>query len=125
MKNPGRVFKDAGFSVSFWAGIIPGALFLLHAIFFYASSSLITLSLGVSGLFFFAPGFRFKDKPLRYAGLLMFAAAVLRIGVVDIAGLPILYKIISFIIMGLILLAVSYIYTRFALDESPDRKKQG
>jgi len=36
---------------------------------------------------------------------------------VDIAHLPIIYKIISFIILGLILLGISYIYTRFMNDE--------
>ena len=73
----------------------------------------------MGGRAFFAPGFYFKDKPLRYAGLLMFAVSVLHIGVVDIAGLAIIYKIISFILMGLMLLGVSYVYTRFMSVDPP------
>ena len=53
------------------------------------------------------------------AGLLMFAVSVLHIGVVDIAGLAIIYKIISFILMGLMLLGVSYVYTRFMSVDPP------
>jgi len=118
IKRPERVFKNVDARIMACAGIVPGVVLLFHALFFYAGSSVITLSLGLSGLALFAPGFLFKDKLLRYSGLLMFAAAVLRIGIVDIAGLPIIYKIISFILMGLILLGVSYVYTRF-MDEEP------
>lgn len=123
LKSPGRVFKDGGAAFSAWAGLIPCALFLLHAIFYYSTPSLITLALGVAGLAFFVPGFRYRDKTLRYAGLIMFAAAVLRIGVVDIAGLSILYKIISFILLGLILLGVSFFYTRFMVDDPEEPGK--
>jgi len=113
VKYPRRVFRDAPPRLMSYAGMLPGTLLLLHGIFFYSSASMITLSLGIAGLAFFAPGFYFRDKPLRYAGLLMFAVSVLHIGVVDIAGLAIIYKIVSFILMGLILLGVSYVYTRF------------
>lgn len=117
LRRPRRVFTELDPQYLILGGIIPALLLLFHAFFNYAPYSWITLLLGVSGLLFFAPGFRFRDKPLRYAGLLMFAAAVLRIGVVDIAGLAIIYKIISFILLGLILLGVSYIYNRFNLEE--------
>jgi len=98
-------------------GMVPGLLLLFHALAVYSPVSLRTLFFGIAGLVFFVPGFYFNDKPLRYTTLLMFAVVVLRIAVVDIAGLPIIYKIISFILLGLILLGVSYIYTRFISDE--------
>ncbi|MBI4351745.1 MAG: DUF2339 domain-containing protein [Elusimicrobia bacterium] len=124
VKYPGRIFRGAPRRLLSYAGMLPGTLLLLHGIFFYSSASMITLSLGMAGLAFFAPGFYFKDQPLRYAGLLMFAVSVLHIGVVDIAGLAIIYKIISFILMGLILLGVSYIYTRFMTEEPPQPERR-
>lgn len=123
VRYPGRIFPNAPLPLRSYMGMLPGALLLLHAIFFYSSASMITLSLGIAGLAFFAPGFYFRDKPLRYAGLLMFAVSVLHIGVVDIAGLAIIYKIISFILMGLMLLGVSYVYTRFMGGGSSDQEQ--
>lgn len=123
IKSPRAVLKDAPAAVMACAGIVPGVLLLLHALFFYAQPSIITMSLGVAGLAFFLPGFRFKDRALRYSGLLLFGVAVVRIGVVDIADLPIIYKIFSFILLGLILLGVSYVYTRFMSEEATGTEK--
>ena len=120
VKYPGRVFAGVSRQLLAYACVLPGTLLLLHGLFFYASKTMITLSVGVAGLALFAPGFYFKDRALRYAGLLMFAVAVLHIGVVDIAGLAIIYKIFSFILMGLMLLGVSYVYNRFMGEDSPE-----
>ena len=120
VKYPGRVFGGVSRQLLAYICVLPGTLLLLHGLFYYASKSMITLSVGVAGLALFAPGFYFKDRPLRYAGLLMFAVAVVHIGAVDIAGLSIIYKIISFILLGLMLLGVSYVYTRFMVEDTAD-----
>ncbi len=120
IRYPGRIFDGVSRQLLAYAWVLPGTVLLLHGLFFFASKSMITLAVGVAGLALFAPGFYFKDRALRYAGLLMFAVAVLHIGVVDIAGLAIIYKIISFILMGLMLLGVSYVYNRFMGEDSAE-----
>lgn len=49
----------------------------------------------------------------RILGILLLGATVLKVFLVDLSELQTLYRIISFIVLGLLLLAVSYGYNRF------------
>ena len=40
-----------------------------------------------------------------------------RIVFVDISGLDVVFKIITFIVLGLLFLGASYVYNRFGLDK--------
>ncbi len=50
---------------------------------------------------------------LRQLGLLLFALTILKVFFFDLSSLERLYRIISFIALGIILLGVSYLYNRF------------
>jgi uncharacterized membrane protein len=50
---------------------------------------------------------------LRVAAIAVFAISILKIFVVDLAFLETLYRIFSFLALGVILLGVSYLYTRY------------
>ena len=58
-------------------------------------------------------GFGLKDKVFRVSGLGVFALLVLKILFVDLAGAETIYRILSFIVAGVILLAASFAYARF------------
>ncbi|MCX5905530.1 MAG: DUF2339 domain-containing protein, partial [Proteobacteria bacterium] len=49
----------------------------------------------------------------RILGILLLGATVLKVFFVDLSELETFYRIISFIVLGLLLLAVSYGYNRF------------
>jgi uncharacterized membrane protein len=49
----------------------------------------------------------------RVLGILLLGATVLKVFLVDLSALRTFYRIISFIVLGLLLLAVSYAYNRF------------
>jgi uncharacterized membrane protein len=49
----------------------------------------------------------------RIVGLLLFALTILKVFFFDLSSLQQLYRIISFIVLGIILLGVSYLYHRF------------
>ena len=46
-------------------------------------------------------------------GILLLGATVLKVFLVDLSSLQTFYRIISFIVLGLLLLVVSYGYNRF------------
>jgi uncharacterized membrane protein len=46
-------------------------------------------------------------------GILLLSVAVLKVFLVDLSALQTFYRIISFVVLGLLLLAVSYGYNRF------------
>jgi uncharacterized membrane protein len=50
---------------------------------------------------------------LRIVGLLLFALTILKVFFFDLSSLQQLYRIISFIVLGIVLLGVSYLYHRF------------
>lgn len=52
-------------------------------------------------------------KPLRYAGLLLFLIVALKIFFLDLERLSQLYRIIAFLVLGMVFLAGAVIYVRF------------
>jgi uncharacterized membrane protein len=54
-----------------------------------------------------------RRRPLRIMSIVLFGVTILKIFIYDLSFLDTLYRIFSFIGLGLILLAVSYAYQRF------------
>ncbi len=86
-------------------------LLVVLSIFKYITDIWVTVSLGLIGGILFAVGFLIKDKAFRHGGFILFGITLVRIVFVDLAELAIIYKIISFIILGIIFLGVSFVYT--------------
>lgn len=67
-----------------------------------------------------------RDQTLRYASLGVMLLAICKVFVVDAAALEGLYRVFSFFGLGLSLLGLSYVYTRFVFGgkaERPDREE--
>jgi hypothetical protein len=87
---------------------------LLTALLYYhISGSLLTMACGILGVLLLASGFPLRDRVLRISGLALLLACILKLFVWDLRHLDTLPRIVSFIVLGVILLAVSWIYTRF------------
>ncbi|MDB4360056.1 DUF2339 domain-containing protein, partial [Akkermansiaceae bacterium] len=50
---------------------------------------------------------------LRGIGLTLFTAVILKVFVIDLAGLDQIFRIISFIILGLVILFGSFLYLKY------------
>lgn len=81
------------------------------------------LSLGwaVEGLALVVIGFRLPDKYYRVSGLVMFALLLLKILFVDLAAAETIWRILSFVGAGAILLLASYGYAKFNAREKGQR----
>jgi Predicted membrane protein (DUF2339) len=90
-----------------------GTLLLSAVLYGEVSGSLFTVAWGLEGLALLACGFAFRERILRLQGLALLLACILKLFVYDLRNLETLYRILSFVALGLILLAVSWIYTRF------------
>lgn len=77
------------------------------------SGSILTIAWGIEGVSLLIAGFPLRERVLRLAGLALFFVCVLKLFVYDLREMETLYRIFSFIALGLILLGVSWIYTRF------------
>lgn len=90
------------------------ATLLLGALIFHeVSGSVLTVAWGVQAVALLAAGFALRDRVLRLSGLALFLICTLKLFFWDLRNLETLPRIVSFIALGLLLVAVSWVYTRF------------
>ena len=89
------------------------ALLLAALLYFRVSGSLLTVAWGFEGIGLLIAGFPLADRNQRIGGLALLTFCILKLFVWDLRHLDTLPRILSFIALGLILVAVSWIYTRF------------
>lgn len=58
-------------------------------------------------------GMQYRIRPLRYAGLALFAIVVAKVFFLDLQELDTFYRIIAFLILGCLTICGSYLYLRF------------
>ncbi len=83
------------------------------ALWVEAEGTLLTVFLSILSLLVVTLGFVAKERLARLVGLLMLALCTLKLFVYDMRGLSGMPRILSFIVLGLVLIAVGYAYTRF------------
>ena len=90
------------------------ATVLLGALIFHeVSGSMLTMAWGAEAIALLAAGFALRDRVLRLSGLALFLVCTLKLFFWDLRNLETLPRIMSFIVLGLLLVAVSWVYTRF------------
>jgi hypothetical protein len=91
-----------------------GLLALLTAHFWVeASGKILTICWSLEGLAAVGLGFVLSERWARLAGLSLLSFCILKLFVYDLRGLEGLARILSFIVLGLVLVGVSWVYTRF------------
>lgn len=78
----------------------------------YQSSVALSLFWMLYGLALLVIGIGKKWKPVRIGGLMLFILAILKLFLYDLWSLGTLYRIISSITLGALLIAISYVYQR-------------
>jgi uncharacterized membrane protein len=90
-----------------------GTALLTVLLYHEVSGGLLTVACGVEGVALLAAGFPLRERVLRLQGLVLLLACILKLFLYDLRNLETMYRILSFVALGLILLAVSWVYTRF------------
>ncbi|OGA42561.1 MAG: hypothetical protein A3G24_25130 [Betaproteobacteria bacterium RIFCSPLOWO2_12_FULL_62_13] len=90
------------------------AIILLTVLIFYeVSGNLLTVAWALEGAVLLGVGFAAHERVMRLSGLLLLAACILKVFAYDFQQLEALFRILSFIVLGLLLIGVSLLYTRF------------
>jgi uncharacterized membrane protein len=110
--GPGR-FGPAEGTLLHRAGSIGGTFFVAELLWLQVSGSVLTVAWGVQGAVLLAAGFPLRDRVLRISGLALLLTCILKLFLWDLRELEIIARIISFLVLGLILVGVSWVYTRF------------
>jgi uncharacterized membrane protein len=77
------------------------------------SGSMLTVAWGIEGAILLGLGFLLRDRTFRLSGLVLFLVCVGKLFLYDLRALETLYRILSFFVLGVILVGVSWVYTRF------------
>jgi uncharacterized membrane protein len=102
----------AGFGARLFLSLL--ATFLATALLYQeVSGSMLTVAWGLEGAFLLGAGFPLRDRTMRLSGLALFLVCIGKLFAYDLRNLETLYRILSFFVLGVILLGVSWIYTRF------------
>jgi hypothetical protein len=89
------------------------SLLLAVLLFYEVSGGMLTMVWGLEALVLLGAGFPLRDRFQRLSGLALFMICVLKLFLYDLRELETVNRILSFIVLGLILVGVSWIYTRF------------
>ena len=80
---------------------------------------LTTLAWGTAAFGLFVLGFALRERRYRLVALAVLAFTLGRLMLVDLSGLPPDQRILTFILLGVMLLAISYVYTRLRGQRPP------
>ena len=90
------------------------ATVLLAAFLFYqVSGSLLTVAWGLQGTALLFAGFALRDRQLRLSGLVLLGVCVLKAFFYDFRELGAVFRLLSFMVLGILLIAVSVVYSRY------------
>jgi hypothetical protein len=78
-------------------------------------SAAVSIWWGIFGVMLIAAGFWRRVTPARHTGLGLMAVAMAKAVIVDLAGVPQLWRIASFIGLGLLMLGVAVVYSRVSV----------
>jgi uncharacterized membrane protein len=92
---------------------ILGSFLLTLLLYYEVQGNLLTIAWAIEGLVILALGFLVRDRTFRLSGLALLLVCLLKVSLVDLQGVETLYRILSFIVLGAILLLVSFAYTKY------------
>lgn len=73
----------------------------------------LTIAWSLLAFAFFAAGLALRDRQYRLGGLALLGLSVARVFFVDVWAFDALWRILSFIVLGVVLLVIGYAYNRF------------
>jgi len=82
-------------------------------LYYKVSGSMFTVACGIEGAVWLASGFALRERVLRLLGLSLLLFCVLKLFLWDLRHLETVARIVSFLALGVILVTVSWVYTRF------------
>ncbi len=90
-----------------------GSALLSILLYYEISGSLLTIALGAQAVGMLVAGFAAQERILRLSGLAMFGICVMKLFFYDLRNLETLSRILSFVVLGLVLMGASWLYMRF------------
>ena len=82
-------------------------------LFHEVAGRVLTVAWGIQGLSLLLAGFPLRERCLRLSGLVLLLGCVLKLFLYDLRYLDMPHRVASFLVLGVILIGVSFFYSRF------------
>jgi uncharacterized membrane protein len=106
-------FLSARGSRARWYLSLLGTALWTLLLYYQVAGNVRTVAWGIEGVALLGSGFPLRDRALRLSGLALLLGCILKLFLWDLRHLETLARIFSFLALGLFLVGVSWIYTRF------------
>lgn len=116
-----RPFSGENAVVGFYSHFALTAVVVAAMTQFQIPAHWLSLALTIEGVFVLTLGFKYRMKALRVSGLLVLGLVIARLLFVELASVDTIYRILSFIGAGLVLLVASFAYARMSGETSAKR----
>ena len=93
-----------------------GSVLLAVLLYYEVSGGLLTVALGLEAMLLLGAGFALHDRVPRLLALGLFFLCIGKLFFYDLRNLETIHRILSFIVLGAIMVAVSWVYTRFRAE---------
>ncbi len=90
-----------------------GATLMAILLYYELPVGWVTTALAIEGLILILTGMATEERSFRMYGLVLLLISLLKLVTVDVSGVEPIYRILSYIAVGLMLLTASLIYTRY------------
>jgi uncharacterized membrane protein len=90
-----------------------GTALLTLLLYYEVRGNLLTISWTIEGFVLLVSGFIIRERTFRLSGLTLLLFCILKLFIIDLRDVETLYRIFSFIILGIILILVSFAYTKY------------
>ncbi len=95
--------------------LVASILVLIFNVHSYVYPQWISLVLGLSSVLIILVGFFNENKNERIGGIILLGITLVRVFMVDLSDLNIIFKIITFMVLGCLFLGISYVYNKFKI----------
>ncbi|HNV70943.1 MAG TPA: DUF2339 domain-containing protein, partial [Candidatus Ozemobacteraceae bacterium] len=102
LENSGRLL----FSLS-------ASFLLAFLLYLEITGSLLSMAWALQGGLLLVLGFALREKPARQSGLLLLFLCLAKLFFYDLQNLDVPFRILSFVVLGLLLIGISWFYTRY------------
>ena len=73
----------------------------------------LTMSWTMLAFLFFVAGYILKERVYRWSGLVLLGVGVVRVTLFDLWRLEAMYRMLSFLALGIVLLVLGFLYPRY------------
>jgi uncharacterized membrane protein len=95
------------------SALVSGTVLLALLLKNLVPASSVTVAWGAQGVLTLAAGFFVRSMRLRITGLAVLAVCTLKLFFYDLRNLETLPRIMSFVLLGFIMIGASWVYTRY------------